>query len=147
MLSLTRRVLDHFETEGLDLAPDVMLAPADVFTSPLRFAADKAMMRRVPHVVGWSGEIREPGDYTTREVAGTPVLLVRGKDGKARAFVNACAHRGAQVVAGTGHAQRLSCPYHAWTYDTEGKLVGVPSREMFDGVDLTHLGSGRAVVR
>lgn len=137
--TMTRRVLDHFENNGLDTSDDVVRVPADVFTSPERHAADRAMMRRVPHVVAWGGEIPEPGDFTTKDVMGTPVLLLRDKSGSPRAFVNVCAHRGAQVTAGCGHATRFTCPYHAWSYDLEGRLATVPGRRMFDGVDLSAL--------
>ena len=132
MRTLNRRVLAHFDTGSLDQAPDVLLAPASDFTSLARHAADQKMMQRATHVVGWGGEIPEPGDFTTKDVAGTPVVLIRGKDGEARAFVNACLHRGATVAAGCGNAQRLTCPYHAWSYDTEGRLAGVPDRNSFD---------------
>src|SRR5262249_43375865 len=66
--SMTRRVLNHFDTRSLDIADDVVIAPAEVFTSAERFAADRAMMMRTPHVVAWGGEIAEPGDYTTKDV-------------------------------------------------------------------------------
>lgn len=137
--SMTRRVLGHFESRGLDTSDEVEVVPADVFTSAERHAADRAMMRRVPHVVAWGGEVPEAGDYTTKDVMGTPVLLVRDKAGSARAFVNVCAHRGAQVAAGCGHAARFTCPYHAWSYDLDGRLATVPGRRMFDGVDLSGL--------
>lgn len=138
--SMTRRVLDHFAASGLDTADDVMLVPAEVFTDPDRFAADRQMMRQVPHVVAWGGEIAEPGDYTTKDVMGTPVLLLRDKGGAARAFANVCAHRGAQVAAGCGRATRFTCPYHAWTYDSRGRLASLPGRQMFKGVELSELG-------
>ncbi|WP_157108497.1 aromatic ring-hydroxylating oxygenase subunit alpha [Aldersonia kunmingensis] len=138
--SMTHRVLAHIENRGLDLADDVLMTPTDVFTSAERFAADRQMMQRTPHVVAWGGEIAEPGDYTTKDVMGTPVLLLRDKDCNARAFVNVCAHRGAQVASGCGRATRFTCPYHAWSYDTNGRLASLPSRHMFDGVDLSELG-------
>jgi len=138
--SMTRRVLHHFSTGELDIADDVMTIPAEVFTSPQRFDADRQMMRRTPHVIAWAGEIADPGDYTTKDVMGTPVLLLRDNDGAVRAFVNACAHRGAQVATGCGHASRFTCPYHAWSYDLAGRLKTLPSRRMFDGVDLSGLG-------
>lgn len=140
VISMTRRVLGHVERNSLDIADEVLVAPADVFTSAGRFAADRQMMRRVPHVVGWGGEIAAPGDYTTKDVMGTPVLLLRGKDGAAKAFVNVCAHRGAQVADGCGHATRFTCPYHAWSYDLDGRLSSLPGRRMFDGVELGGLG-------
>lgn len=137
--AMTRRVLDHVENKSLDVSDDVLIVPAEVFTSAERHAADRAMMRRVPHVVAWSGEIPEPGDFTTKDVMGTPLILVRDKHGAAEAFVNVCAHRGAQVAQGCGHATRFTCPYHAWSYDLTGRLATVPSRRMFDGVDLSEL--------
>lgn len=137
---LTRRVLSLIEQDSLDLADATITVPTDVFTSQERFDADREMMQRVPHVVGWAGEIPEQGDYTTKDVAGTSVLLVHGSNGELNAFVNACAHRGAAVASGCGHAARFTCPYHAWSYDGEGQLVGVPSRNMFDPTVVEGLG-------
>ncbi|OBF30485.1 hypothetical protein A5727_00250 [Mycobacterium sp. ACS4331] len=137
---MTRRVLDHVDNRSLDIAAEVLTVPAEVFTSAERFAADRDMMRRTPHVVAWGGEIAEPGDYTTKDVMGTPILLLRSDDGVVRAFVNVCAHRGAQVAAGCGHATRFTCPYHAWTYDSRGRLASLPGRAMFAGVDLSQRG-------
>ena len=70
---MTRRVLAHLERNSLDTTDEVLVAPADVFTSTCRFEADRLMMRSVPHVVAWSGEIAQPGSYTTKDVMGTPV--------------------------------------------------------------------------
>lgn len=137
--SMTRRVLGHVEANTLDIAEEALVIPADTFTSVERFAADQKMMRQVPHVVAWGGEIAEPGDYTTKDVMGTPVLLLRDSNGAARAFVNVCAHRGAQVAEGCGRATRFTCPYHAWSYDADGRLASLPGRRMFDGVDLSRL--------
>ncbi len=65
-----------------------------------------------------------------------PVLIVRGADRQLRAFVNSCAHRGAQVVLEpTGNARRFVCPYHAWTYDQTGALVGILSEKDFGAID------------
>jgi carnitine monooxygenase subunit len=138
--SMTRRVLEHFDTRGLDTADDVLISPADAFTSVDRFTADRAMMQRVPHVVAWGGEIAEPGDYTTKDVMGMPILLLRDNDRRVRGFVNVCAHRGAQVATGCGRATRLTCPYHAWSYDSAGRLASLPGRQMFKGVNLSNLG-------
>lgn len=137
---MTRRVLDHVSDRSLDQADDVVVVPADVFTSPERFAADRAMLRRVPHVVAWGGEVAEPGDYTTKDVMGTPILLLRDESRRIKAFANVCAHRGAQVASGCGRARRFTCPYHAWSYGTDGRLASLPGRTAFDGVDLSGLG-------
>ena len=68
--------------------------------------------------------------------AGTPFILTRGHDGKVRAFLNACRHRGTRLIdQERGHALRFSCPFHAWTYDLDGKLVGLPKKESFGEFD------------
>lgn len=132
-LELTRRVLKHFENDTLDTVEDVWHEPRAAFVDRDRFDAEVAMLRRVPHFIGWAGEVAVPGQYTTKEVLGIPVVVVRGRDGELRAFVNGCAHRGAQVAAGCGTARMFTCPYHGWTYGTDGRLTGAPARKMFSG--------------
>ena len=67
--------------------------------------------------------------------------MIRGGDGQVRAFANVCRHRGSRLVDGTGGcARRLTCPYHAWTYAADGRLVGVPQREDYPGLDPAALG-------
>ncbi len=70
-----------------------------------------------------------PGDYHTFDFIGEMIVVVRGNDDKVRAFHNVCRHRAARVVDGPAGncGQRLNCPYHAWSYDLEGKLAGIPS--------------------
>jgi phenylpropionate dioxygenase-like ring-hydroxylating dioxygenase large terminal subunit len=82
-----------------------------------------------------SAALPEKGSYVARDAAGTPLVAVRGNDGKVRAFRNACRHRGSQVAKGTGCAKVFVCPYHAWTYTLEGKLRHVPHEEGFPGLD------------
>jgi phenylpropionate dioxygenase-like ring-hydroxylating dioxygenase large terminal subunit len=62
------------------------------------------------------------------------MLISRGRDGKLRAFLNVCRHRGAKVATGCGKASVFSCPYHAWTYDIEGKVRGIPEERSFPGI-------------
>jgi phenylpropionate dioxygenase-like ring-hydroxylating dioxygenase large terminal subunit len=71
-------------------------------------------------------EIPAPGDYRALTIGGEPVVVVRDKDGTLRAMSNACRHRGTMIVEGYGTAQRLECPYHAWTYSLAGQLLGTP---------------------
>ena len=61
-------------------------------------------------------------------------LVVRGRDGRLRAFLNVCRHRGAKVADGFGTARVFSCPYHAWTYDLSGRVRGIPDERCFPGV-------------
>lgn len=71
---------------------------------------------------------------------GRSVLLTRTSDGSVKAFNNVCLHRQSQVATGCGTASRFSCPYHAWTYDNTGRLVGLPGREGFPDVTLRSAG-------
>src|SRR5262249_36211075 len=72
-------------------------------------------------------EVNNPGDFISREVGGRPLILIRGADGQIRVLVNSCTHRGAQVCReSAGNAKTFQCFYHAWTYNNQGDLVGVP---------------------
>jgi phenylpropionate dioxygenase-like ring-hydroxylating dioxygenase large terminal subunit len=103
------------------------------FTDQTRFELEKQkLFREQPHLLALTGDLPEPGDFYATDIAGLPILLVRGKDGKVNAFLNACRHRGVKLAEGCGHAARFTCPYHGWTFGTDGALVGVPSRESFD---------------
>lgn len=94
--------------------------------------------------VAHADELPEPGDYALLRQLPRPVLLVRGQDGEVRAFLNSCQHRGGPVVPdGSGNTgRRLVCGYHAWTYDLEGTLVGLPGAQDFQ-VDTACLGLPR----
>ncbi|MEG6657538.1 Rieske (2Fe-2S) protein, partial [Pseudomonas aeruginosa] len=70
-------------------------------------------------------ELREPGDFITRDVGGRNLIIQRRADGEPAVYLNACAHRGAKVCAERqGNSQRFTCPYHGWTYDSHGSLIG-----------------------
>ena len=128
--------------DGLDLsepAPGLLLPPA-AFTSPAVFAAEqeRVFARSWVHVADLP-ELATGGDFVAGTIGTTPVVVVRGHDGELRGFLNACRHRGATVAEGRGNCGRqLRCPYHAWSYATDGRLVGVPSREEF--CDLSGMG-------
>lgn len=70
--------------------------------------------------------VADPGDYVPVTIGRQPVIIVRGDDYQIRALANVCSHRGAPLVDCPGSASRFSCPYHAWTYDTDGELLSVP---------------------
>jgi choline monooxygenase len=78
---------------------------------------------------GHVGQVRNPGDFFTCEVGSVPLLVVRGKDGELRAFLNICPHRLHPVAAGAGNRSSLQCRYHAWTFKLDGKLAGAPRSE------------------
>ena len=82
------------------------------------------LFRRDWICVGREEEAANPGDYFTIELAGEPLIIVRGADNRLRALSNVCRHRYMQVMMGQGNAARLSCPYHGWTYQLDGRLMG-----------------------
>lgn len=126
---------------GRDAPPPGFPALPDL---PLGRYTDDAMWRlEREHVFGRSwifvavdSELAEPGAYRTVDLAGRPLLLVRGDDGQVRAFHNACRHRGAPVVRDAcGTCRLLVCQYHSWSYDLDGSLVRVPDQRDFVGLD------------
>ncbi len=87
-------------------------------------------------------ELPKPGSYRLCDIAGAPILLVRGDDGQVRAFRNACRHRGAPVVRGdSGPARLLVCQFHSWSYDLRGQLVRVPDERDFVGLQVSERAS------
>ena len=80
--------------------------------------------------VGHESEVAQRGSYRRRQVAGRPLFIIRGSDGKVRVLENSCRHRGAMVCrADAGTAEAFTCFYHGWTYNNKGELVGVPDAE------------------
>lgn len=121
--------------DGCDLAaPEPgRLLPARAFFSPAVFAAEMRDIFATSWVhVADRDDVREPGDYVAAEIGTSPVVIVRGHDGVLRGFLNVCPHRGATLAEGRGNCGRqLQCPYHAWSFATDGRLVGAPAREEF----------------
>jgi choline monooxygenase len=84
---------------------------------------------------GLAAEIPDPGDYLTYSIVAQPVFVVRGKDGRIRTFSNVCLHRMMILLKGYGTVDRILCPYHAWNYDLEGRLVGAGHMSRTEGFD------------
>lgn len=138
---VARDVLAHVKNETFRFAADVMTLDSSVYTDEKRFQQEKQQIfRRLPLMLAVTCEIPAPGDYKAIDVADVPVLLVRGKDGVARAFLNACTHRASILAEGTGNASRFSCPYHGWTFTNQGALLGVASPGDFGAVDKATMG-------
>lgn len=131
LIDLTRRALKLARDKTTDLAPTEYIVPADSYTSAARLALDTAMLEASPQLVGYASELPEPGAYCTKTVMGRAIVLTRLSDGSVKAFDNVCLHRQAQIASGCGTARRFACPYHGWTYDLDGNLVGVPGKEGF----------------
>src|SRR5205809_1652090 len=124
---------------------DDLSLPGWLYCDPEFFEAEKkAFLRAAPQVVCHQSEIAQPGEWRTLEYLGESVIVIRGDDGAVRAFSNVCRHRGSRLVDGmSGCAKVLTCPYHAWSYARDGRLVGVPHRQEYPGLQTEKLGLRR----
>ena len=133
---LLERIFDHIDNKTTDLGDSVRKEPVSNYLSEERFNSEIDLIRRLPVVFCLSAMLPDKGSYVARKAAGSPLLVVRGDDGKARAFINACRHRGMQVAKDSGCARAFVCPYHAWTYGLDGELRHIPGHAGFPGVEL-----------
>ncbi|HEY5951229.1 MAG TPA: aromatic ring-hydroxylating dioxygenase subunit alpha [Kofleriaceae bacterium] len=130
--------------DDVELAPPARghNLPPRAFTSAALFEIEQRAVfaRSWVHVADLI-DLPAPGSYASATIGRTPVLLVRDRHtGELRGFLNACRHRGAQLLDGKGTCDKqIKCPYHAWSYGTDGKLLGVPYRDEFD-CDVSQMG-------
>ncbi len=140
-LAVGRRLLGHIDGRTTDLADAMFRNRVAAYASRERAVLERdRLFRERPIFMGLSTRLPRPGDYLTEDVAGMPVLLARGADGEVRAFANICRHRGAPVAQGCGNSRAFVCPYHGWTYDAAGKLLGTTDKSGFAGLDLASHG-------
>jgi len=126
-----RRVVDGSEKQR----GDGVRIPVDDYLDPARLSRELDTLRRWPQLACAAAKLREPGDWIAVEILGVPLLVSRGMDGALRAFLNVCRHRGAVLADGCGEGRRaFTCPYHSWTYDTTGALIGRPHEDDFPHV-------------
>jgi phenylpropionate dioxygenase-like ring-hydroxylating dioxygenase large terminal subunit len=141
-----KTLLDLVARNTTSLAASVMEIDVNEYTDPAQFQREKTeLFRNYPQFVGPSCVVPAAGDYFAFDDTGVPILIVRQTDGGLKAFVNICSHRGAPLNEcdhGKAKKSRLfACPYHGWTYDLEGKLIGVPfGKDGFDSIDRDTLG-------
>jgi phenylpropionate dioxygenase-like ring-hydroxylating dioxygenase large terminal subunit len=111
--------------------------PAWAYRSPEFFQAERReIFTRDWLLIGHVSQVQQPGDYVSMTIAGEPIAVVRGADGKLRAFSNVCRHRAARVLDGAGNCGKaMRCPYHGWTYGLDGRLLAIPEKTGFTGFD------------
>jgi phenylpropionate dioxygenase-like ring-hydroxylating dioxygenase large terminal subunit len=134
---IARRTLEYLDGNTTALADRTLTEPLDGYLSPETFEAEKrTVFGRYPFFVGLTSDLPGPGSWLTFDATGTSILVSRDKAGTVRAFVNTCRHRGARVVpAGCGvKAHTFTCPFHAWSYGLDGRLLGMPGKEGFSDI-------------
>ena len=112
--------------------------------SPSSYVAPAVYAREVERVfarewlcIGRVEDVVRPGDYVSVDIAGEPLLMLRDQEGALRVFSRICRHRAMSIVEGAGNARSFVCPYHAWTYDLDGRLLedGIHHRHRLDRID------------
>ena len=124
--------------------------PGNAYASPEIFAKEQEKIFGQMWFCAVRGsELAKPGDFRTVQVGSESIIVSRNRKGEARAFFNICRHRGARICsAESGTATRsFQCPYHAWTYDLDGKLIAAPNLTRMPDVGREEYGLHRAHVR
>jgi phenylpropionate dioxygenase-like ring-hydroxylating dioxygenase large terminal subunit len=136
---IARRILAHIDAGTTDVGA-AWREPVGNYLDPTRFADELELLRSNPSVYLPSAALPKPGDHAERVSFGVPLFAVRGRDGRARVFRNACRHRSKALVEGPGCAQALVCRYHGWTYRLDGALSHVPHADAFPDLDMSARG-------
>ena len=132
---VVQRIFNHIDNSTTDIGNNTWKEPVENYQSKERLNTELKLLQNRSIVFCPSGAFTKPGDYVSRDVAGIPLIAVRGLDGKIRAFRNACRHRGVQLANGHGCARALVCPYHGWAYSLDGSLRSIPHEHGFPDVD------------
>ncbi|MDB5432989.1 MAG: hypothetical protein JWP35_4105 [Caulobacter sp.] len=137
MRAMERRTVAHLAAGGTTdggLEP-LSIAPGE-YTDPVRFEAEKReLFGKVALLAGFSCEVAEPGDVMLFDHVGPAILIVRNRQGVLNAFLNMCTHRASRLVSECSRRKLISCPFHAWSFDLDGKLVAMPGEDAFEGID------------
>jgi phenylpropionate dioxygenase-like ring-hydroxylating dioxygenase large terminal subunit len=110
--------------------------PASIYSDPAIFALERErLFPRTYQFLAHESEVPKPGDFVVRRIVDDSFIVSRGEDAAIHVVLNMCRHKGMQICrAETGNASHFRCPYHAWTYRNDGRLVGVPfHQEAYDG--------------
>lgn len=132
------RMLGMVRTNTRDDGPGLSHTSVEEYYDPGRYQREVSLLfRHYPIVVGYSCQLRKAGDFVVHNDTGQPILVTRGTDGVLRAFLNVCRHRSATVETKPCGANKRAfvCPYHGWSYDLTGRLVGITDGTAFGDLD------------
>ncbi len=131
-------LVHRVETDTPISEPALVEVDTSIYTAPERLARERAALFDImPFIAAHTSQLPEKGSFLTHDHGDRPLLLVRGRDGEVRAFINACRHRGVRLVDGETQGRRttFTCPYHNWTYGLDGALRHVPLPDSFKDLD------------
>ena len=130
------RLLDHVVNGTTDWAASTMEVPSTDYTDEATWQLEMdRIFKSLPILVGVSQEIPEAGDFKTLEILGVPLLITRQKDGSAKVLMNVCTHRGMTLTSEPcGNQKMFSCPYHGWTFKSDGSLRAIADAPKFGEV-------------
>jgi nitrite reductase/ring-hydroxylating ferredoxin subunit len=142
LIEMARNNMAHGDAGTIPQTDDVFKVPVGNYFEEERWHDEMTkVFKRMPLMLAMTAELREVGDYKAMDAGGVPVLITRTDNGEVKAFVNMCSHRGAQVMdEGRGNTHRFTCPYHAWSYNTEGELIGIFAPRDFGEIDRSEHG-------
>ena len=137
LIEMARHSLAHAKAGTIEQAAEVFKVPADHYFNEERWQNEmKMVFKRMPLMLAMTAELREVGDYKAMDVSGLGVLLTRTENKTVKAFINMCTHRGSQLMKeGRGNTHRFSCPYHAWSFNQDGELIGIFCPKDFGEID------------
>ena len=137
LIRMAKHNLHHSKNGTVEQAADVLQVPAENYYDNTRWQQEmEQVFKRMPLMLALTCEIPNVGDYRACEAGGVPIIICRDKEGQVQAFLNMCAHRGAQIMPeGNGNTHRFTCPYHAWNFNTAGELIGIFSEQEFGHID------------
>jgi phenylpropionate dioxygenase-like ring-hydroxylating dioxygenase large terminal subunit len=131
-----KRLIDFIESGTTSTAEAIYPNPVEDYVSEEQAAQEmQTLIHGRPLVLAASVQLPGPNTFLAHDLSGQPIVLTRDGEGKVRTFLNVCRHRGARVAEGCGTAKRFVCPYHAWTYAADGRLVARPDDQAFEGAE------------
>lgn len=134
-IALGQRLLEYIDSGSTATSDEVYAQPIAEYTSTDIAACEhERLFSCKPLCVGLSGALPRAGSFLTHDFSGRPLLLTRDEQGRFRAFLNVCRHRGARVAEGCGEQRAFSCPYHAWRYGLDGRILARPEEQAFRAV-------------
>ena len=136
-LRLLKGLMNHLDAKTNIDAGGIIRTPAETYTSSERFEREwDTFFLNHPQIIGMSGDLPKPDTFMTTEDFGVPVLATRNSSGEFKAYANVCSHRGVIVEdVKRGEKSKFSCPFHGWTYNNEGALIGYPKSDQFGKID------------